>query len=556
MPASIGRACVLLSASAVQSLSCCLGAATMLSAVVLTSPAWAEFDLIVDGNNVVRAERVEPAGQYLSIIVAGAVERPLRLPPERIACGKDCPQDVYERIAQAKKSTTSAAVSAAAGPGQTVLQIHGSNTIGEELMPKLVSAFVARKYGKEPRRGQMKSEETYFEFDRPGAAEQGRVEIYAHGSNQGFEPLFAGKAQIWMSSRPARDKDVVGQKNEVALVRNTGKGDLRAADSEHIVALDGLAIIVHKENPVSDLQLSDIRDIFSGKTRNWSRVGGRDAPITLYRRDDKSGTTDTFKSLVLNPQTFASANAFESSEQLETAVSRDPNGIGFVAYGYAVNTKKLAVSTSCGLALAADPFSIRTEEYPLARRLFLYTIGAPDVALARELIEFSTSAEGQAEVEGANFVNFEIAEKDFEFQGVRLAHMLMTGSKDADSTKDFLKAVRFAKRLSLTFRFGTGDNALDTRALADVRRLARELRSERFRDREFMIIGFSDDAGSPQEAVAASVQRALAVKNALEREGVPVYKENLRAFGLAAPVACNDSEHGRMLNRRVEVWVR
>src|SRR5262249_10855740 len=147
------------------------------------------------------------------------------------------------------------------------------------------------------------------------------IRIAAHGSATAFSPLKAGDAEIGMASRPIGPQEL------------QGLGQLSDPGFEHVVALAGVAIIVHPGNPGRELNRKQVADVFSGALNNWSALGGRQAPIVVYARDDKSGTYDSFKAMVLDGNHLTltpSAKRFESSSDLSEKVAQDPNGIGFI----------------------------------------------------------------------------------------------------------------------------------------------------------------------------------------------------------------------------------
>jgi phosphate transport system substrate-binding protein len=110
----------------------------------------------------------------------------------------------------------------------------------------------------------------------------------------------------------------------------------------------------------------------------------------LYARDEKSGTWDTFKDRVLGSSALASAKRFEDSRELATAVSRDPDGIGFVGLPYAVGVKVLKIADRGAIALRPNTLTVRTEDYPLSRRLYFY-VPANAKPEAREFVRFALS---------------------------------------------------------------------------------------------------------------------------------------------------------------------
>lgn len=117
-----------------------------------------------------------------------------------------------------------------------------------------------------------------------------RVELSAHGSSTGFAALLERHAELAAASRPVKDSEVR------ALA---GFGDLRSPYAEQVIAIDGLAIILHPDNPLASLDTAQLAAVFAGEVRTWEELGGKGGAIRLYARDEQSGTYDTFKELVL-----------------------------------------------------------------------------------------------------------------------------------------------------------------------------------------------------------------------------------------------------------------
>lgn len=443
-----------------------------------------------------------------------------------------------------------------AAPGE--FGIHGSNTIGERLMPMLIEAYAEKKFGKKPQTKLLGSEEQEFNLGTPSGA-HALVTLLAHGSGTATPGLVSGKAVIGMASRRLNT-------DETKAIDDKYKVNILAAGNEHVLALDGLAVIVNPANPVKQLSLEQIAKIFSGDISNWHEVGGDDQPINLYRRDDKSGTFDTFKSLVLGPfklKVAGQAKAYESSESLSVDVERDPKGIGFIGLPYIGKNTALGISSSCGIASVPSKFSIKTEEYPLARRLYLYTIGVPSDATAHDLLEFALSDDAQPIVKEAEFVDQAV---DFE-DGAAQSNWVKDAVDDPSRTLGpdkpvpgreldaFGRAMDKTHRTSIVFRFEKGSAQLDNRALQDTARLARYLNAPAQAGKRFVIAGFADSTGSWGSNKHLASERAAAVVNELQKAGLRVPRDSVVSFSYMAPVACNDSDVGAAKNRRVEVWI-
>lgn len=434
-----------------------------------------------------------------------------------------------------------------AGP----LRLSGSSTVGDKLAPALVSEWFKRAGYPSIRVVEGKSEEAEIVAEGAEKGEPLRASINAHGTGSGLADLVAGKADLWMASRqPTR-----------AELDAAAKANIRPLDAanERTIALDGLRVIVNRDNRVTRLTMAQISDLFSGKVTRWSDVGGADLPVALYGRNPASGAYDTFASLVFEPgRKMGTAKVLPTNEDLADAVASDPGGIGFVAFAYERNAKSIDIVTSCGLAVSPSAFTVKAFEYPLSRRLYLYT-GAtmtPDVG---KFLEFVQSLDAQPTVARAGFVDFSQAASDARYNGRRLdtAGDARDGGRTVVRETDLQEledATSGAARLATTFRFVAGSDRLDSQALADVDRLAQGLKAAPYTGFKVTLIGFTTSQGSYTENRIISRQRAEVVRQALEGKGVKITSST--GVGPAAPVACNTDPATRALNQRVEVWVQ
>ena len=151
------------------------------------------------------------------------------------------------------------------------------------------------------------------------------------GTGTGFAALQNNTTDIADASRPIKAAE------RAACIKSFGKNP-----REYKVALDGLSVYVHADNPVNELSTDQLQQIFTGKARNWKEVGGNDAPITIYSRENSSGTYEFFKEHILKGQDFASsAQTMPGTAALLQNVSRDKNGIGYggATYGHGAKAR-------------------------------------------------------------------------------------------------------------------------------------------------------------------------------------------------------------------------
>jgi len=426
-----------------------------------------------------------------------------------------------------------ASASDSLGAKNVILRLSGSNTIGESLMPALAEAFLKSRGATDVHTvAGAKPQEVTVLGTVPGDGLPSAVRIAAHGSATAFTSLADGSCDIGMSSRRIKP-------DEAAKVSSLG--DMLAPASEHIVGLDGIAVIVNASNPISKLSKDQIMRIFTGESADWPEGEPSQGGINIYARDDKSGTYDTFKTLVLSGKPLApNAKRFENSDELSDAVARDPNGIGFIGLPFVHNAKAIAVSEKGTESLLPTRLTVATEDYSLSRRLYLYTPAMPANKNTEAFIEFVLSKQGQDVVAANGFIAQNIA---LESQGV----------SDA-APSEYRRLTRNAERLSLDFRFQAGVAQQDNKAQVDLNRVVSLIADRGETGSKIMLFGFADGTGTPEVNQALSVDRAKKIESQFIQRGIK--PAVVKGFGSGLPIASNDTEEGRNRNRRVEIWIR
>lgn len=412
------------------------------------------------------------------------------------------------------------------------LRVQGSNTIGAALLPALVQGQLRAQQATaiEQHPGKRANETVITARDAHG--QPLRIDIAAHGSSTGFVALGHGEADLAAASRPIND-------NEASQLQ--ALGDLRAAAAEQVIGLDGVAVIVHPDNPLPRLTTGQLARIFAGQIQRWEQLGVSGGAIHLYARDDRSGTFETFKALVLEPQhgeLSSKAQRFESSDELAARVGADRQAIGFSSLAAVHGAKVLAVAEGDASDMLPERALVASEDYPLSRRLYFYLPANPKPQ-AKALADFTQSPAGQAIVAQQGFVSQQIKAQPVALQ--------------ADMPPRYRTLAQQAQRLSVNFRFQEGSASLDNKALRDVQRVADYLHQAGKLQRKVVLVGFGDPKETPGRAALLSRLRAQAVRRELARDGVEVLE--VTGMGDELPVAGNELEQGRLRNRRVEVWV-
>ncbi len=235
-----------------------------------------------------------------------------------------------------------------------------------------------------------------YQTDHPDV----RISVTGGGSGTGLAALINGTVDIANASRKIKEE-------EVADARANGIEPV-----EHIIAGDAIAVIVHPDNPVSQLTLQQISDIYSGKIQNWSEVGGDDRPIVRLSRETNSGTHVYFLETVLRLGSKEDKTLFSmdtlllpSSEGIISEVRQNPNAIGYDGLGYVPHdVKKIAIAKSAGEPYVLPSVeTVNDKSYPIARDLYMYTAGEP-TGIIKAYLDWILSPEAQQIVLELGFV--------------------------------------------------------------------------------------------------------------------------------------------------------
>lgn len=227
-----------------------------------------------------------------------------------------------------------------------------------------------------------------------------RISVTGGGSGTGIAALINGTVDLANASRKIKDE-------ELTEAQSKGVDPL-----EHIIARDAIAVIVNPENPVNELTLQQIADIYSGATHNWSEVGGEDRPIVKLSRETNSGTHVYFLETVLrlgdkeNKTLFSTDTLLlPSSEGIIAEVRQNPNAIGYDGLGYVPDDlKMIAIAKEAGGAYVLPAIAtVNDKSYPIARDLYMYTDGEPG-GVVKEYLDWILSPEAQEIVAELGFV--------------------------------------------------------------------------------------------------------------------------------------------------------
>jgi len=426
--------------------------------------------------------------------------------------------------------------------------IVGSRTMGETLMPALIADFAASQ------RLALHVEESgdAIRFRLSDAATHQpvvRIALRVSSSDSGLIDLLAGEADIALSLSELRDDDV----------------------QVRVVALDAFVPVVGQGNPVDRITMPELASVLSGSIDNWADLGWMEAPIILHARNGMSGVQQALEAQLLAPLGLPLADGarrHDSDADLLQAVAGNPFALG-VAFlsdtgpgGLIGSGTPLTLHGECGFALPATPLSVKAEDYPLTAPLLLHVRSERQPLQVRRFLSHIAGPSAQAAIRQAGFIDQEPESQAIAEQGRRLANAVLAAGDDVGlgDLQRLVSVMETSQRLSTTFRFETGTAALDIQSRSNVTSLARNIEAGVHDGRELIFVGFTDGDGTAAANLRLALNRAEAVRSAV-LAAAPLRESGndtllVDAFGKAMPLACDDSDWGRRVNRRVEVWLR
>lgn len=221
-----------------------------------------------------------------------------------------------------------------------------------------------------------------------------KIQVTGGGTGTGFAALQNKTTDICNASRKIKAKETEN------CIKAFGK-----RPTEYKVAMDGLSIYVNAENPLKAISVEELEGIFTGKVKNWKDVGGPDAPITVYSRENSSGTYEFFKEHVLQGKDFgAGAQTLQGTAQVLQAVAKDKFGIGYGGAAYGQGAKHLMIAkTKGGEAIEPNEENVISGKYPISRYLFCYVNPALDKGDTAAYLKWIRGEDGQKLVKDVGY---------------------------------------------------------------------------------------------------------------------------------------------------------
>lgn len=414
-------------------------------------------------------------------------------------------------------------------PSTTLLRLAGSDAVAPKLVRRLASSYLAL-IGDTSITAAPSGTPRLVEVSGMQTGQREVISIAETSSAGGFNALLRGSADMAVSNRKMTAAEA--EKLQAA-------GDPATPLNEHVIAVQGIAVIVHPANRVASLTASQVRGILGGKITNWSEAGGQPGIIKLQIMAVPEDGGDTPQDAILAPDALSPSAIRSANEQAVAArVAGDRDSLGIVSLAAAGAAKVLPIADGSVPPVAPNEQTLASEAYPFSQRLYLYGANTGN-GFVRRFADYVASASGQAAVEAAGYISLTVK---------------VEAAPVPDIASDrYKQLVQGATRMSVDFRFQPGSVDLDSRGYRDMDRVIAYLKAQRVNSSKIVLAAFADNSGQPAANVAVSQRRAEVVASALAKGGFTPGK--IASFGAELPIADNATAEGRERNRRVEVYL-
>jgi len=219
------------------------------------------------------------------------------------------------------------------------------------------------------------------------------IQVSGGGSGTGIAALLNNSTDICMASRDMKPA-------EYKLAQSKGIDVKR-----YSICLDGIAIFLHNSNPVSEFTLDQLKAVYTSEITNWKDLGGKDAPIILYGRENNSGTYVYFREHVLKDEDYSErCQTLPGTASVVNAITKDPNGIGYGGIAWATTVKHAGVKVNdTTTAVQPENEAVSNGSYPISRELYFFTRGVPTGEM-KDFINWALSPEGQKVAEMVDYI--------------------------------------------------------------------------------------------------------------------------------------------------------
>ncbi len=427
--------------------------------------------------------------------------------------------------------------------------VSASGDLGLTLIPALLEAYSLSLDGEITAENPSLSGQTLKIQDGDGI-ELAEIDIKVTPEDVAYADLAKGGDLLIATTR-------LPDRSEAAAVNNP--------EQKQILASDGIIAAVSSVNPLNTISIASLRKILTGEITNWREVGGPDIDIDLYLPTSNDG----FKAVLndsrigLKPsQLTSTAIQLDSLADVSDAAAANPFGLGITSFSNLRNATPLGLKESCGIYSTPSVFTLKSGDYPLTYNHYFFRPEQRLPVFAREFLDFVKSDQAQNVIRATGYADLAISTLSLDHQGLRLATAIGQAEKESplSTVQEMVRLQNGAQRLSTTFRFQPGTKTLDSQSKQNASLLASGLILGNYADKQVHIIGFTDSAGSSTQNIALAKKAAQMVLNSIitaAPEGsLGDVDFQVSGFGEASPLACDDTEAGKRVNRRVEIWIK
>jgi len=418
---------------------------------------------------------------------------------------------------------------------KAALRICGDRELCDQLVPPLVRGFF-----------------TISDFKNVSQQkdENGNIHMIAKLKNQEYlfdiESVHAKQAYEWLKYGQC-DIVVSGQKlmtsESIESLTQTEETDLRPI--QYLIAMDGIVAMVHPSNPVQYLTIQELQDIFSGKKKKWAFTD-LSKDIHTYTPKPDSDIYYVFQNQFLNGKTIHATKEFNDLDALSRHLHKDPYGIGLSSLPFIYDNQPLAIADHEIDPVRPGYFSVSIDSYLMIRKIYLYSILVSAAKYSLPFVTFVQSSKGQAIVKQCGYV-------DCTVKALGSRRELWQKPVNKAVFNKLVKITRQTQKLSMNFYFKSNDYQLTSESSNKLKKLISWLKRKAGMLKIY-VIGYSDSRGAYRQNCLVALKRAENV--AREMKVCGIYVDEIVTACEEFPIASNQTEAGRLKNRRVEVWVQ
>ena len=436
------------------------------------------------------------------------------------------------------------------------VRLSGARRMADVMMPALIQGF-ARSKGWQVETLDLDPAHVTQKLSMDGKP-MAEFQLRITNTDEGFADLIALETDIVMSVREART-------DEVKRAAEVGLGQLDDATQARIIGLDALVPVVAPQSGVRQISLQNLAEIYAGRVTNWAQMGGADVPIEAHLGHATDGAAQRFVDQVVRAAGFELGSTIirhKSNGELANAVTLDSGAIGILPFTNLGNTRAIALRDACGFVSTPRLTALKTEDYPLTAPMFLYLPNRRMDPTVTEFLAWVRGPQAQLVVRRSGFVDQGAVPISLDAQGQRFANAIASAGDDMPlvELQRMVRVLASRVRQSTSFRFEVGSTRLDAQSRSNLMTLAQAISDGVYDGRTLLLVGFSDGRGAAKANRELSAARAEAVLRDLRKliggafpDAVSV---EIEAFGEALPMGCDDTEWGRQMNRRVELWAQ